>query len=93
MEEKKAYEKARGEFFAAFISDFTYFPGAGEDMRDWEFLCDILWVRPAPQTVEESKWVGKGHTKRLTRAALCYILKQIVQTGAGALLHQHIRPV
>lgn len=35
-----AYNRARGEFFEAFIVDFTYFFGVGDHMRDWECLPD-----------------------------------------------------
>lgn len=46
------YAAARSRFFSAFIADFTYFFGVGEDLRDWEFLCDVLRIWPMPQTIE-----------------------------------------
>lgn len=45
------YKVARGRFFDAFIEDFTYFFGVGEELRDWEFLCDVLRVWPMPHTI------------------------------------------
>lgn len=58
---KAEYEKsrtARDEFFNAFIEDFSFFFGAGDDMRDWEYLCDVLEVRPQPRTIEACKVVS-----------------------------------
>lgn len=54
------YARARGRFFDAFIADFTYFFGVGEDLRDWEFLCDVLKVWPMPQTIAACQvvWVS-----------------------------------
>lgn len=51
-DELAQYEKARAEFFDAFIADFTYFFGVGEDIRDWEYLCDVLHISPMPKTPE-----------------------------------------
>lgn len=51
------YASARAKFFTAFIADFKCFFGVGDDVQDWVFLCDVLRVRPAPQTVKECRAV------------------------------------
>lgn len=50
--ERMQYNIARNEFFTAFKDDFTFFFGVGEDMRDWEYLCDLLHISPLPKTPE-----------------------------------------
>ncbi|KAL0635214.1 hypothetical protein Q9L58_005860 [Maublancomyces gigas] len=49
------YDQARGEFFEAFIVDFTYFFGVGDHMRDWECLCDVMRISPLPLTMDGCK--------------------------------------
>lgn len=56
--EYEKFRKAREEFFNAFIDDFSFFFGAGDDMRDWEYLCDVLEVQPQPHTIEACKVVS-----------------------------------
>lgn len=68
---KDMYYRARREFFGAFISDFTYFFGNGEEKKDWVFLCDALQVHPVPRTIEDCKTVTSGSLK--TESCISFI--------------------
>lgn len=53
----EVYRHAREGFFNAFLKDFSEFFGEGDNLRDWEYLCDLLGVRPTPKTIEHCKGV------------------------------------
>lgn len=66
--ERKQYYMARNEFFTAFMDDFTFFFGVGEDMRDWEYLCDLLHISPLPKTPEGCQVVCESSMVSLSLA-------------------------
>ncbi|KAI5847653.1 hypothetical protein DFP73DRAFT_474725 [Morchella snyderi] len=77
------YRKAREEFFEAFVEDFRAFFGEGDDVRDWEYLCDLLGVRPTPRTIEHCKAALRGYYVNI------YDLYYYAHTGGRGKLQRH----
>lgn len=88
---KSDYMLARHKFFTAFVRDFTYFFGTGEDTYDWKYLCSILQINPTPRTIGDCRSVS--HFDLTPRDSSRSMLLASNCTDTSILLYQHIQPI